>query len=770
MAMTHFERFKEHGQTALHQILQKIQTSRSDDPSTKISSLLPAWMSTDMTPCCSAEAAQDFGILPGKIDWRKNAMEYILRNHLLDIVKQHPESDPVRFTLLFDVLEIIIALESNQYVEPVIPFTFIEELLDVHSLTSCQSIFEFVESKRQELTVGMVPNRGKALVVLRLCNEMLRRLSKETNTVFCGRIMMFLANSFPLTERSGVNLRGEFNAEPVHYHDEEAIDTDASLTDEQKSFYKTFWATRKFFSNPPSLLSDQYFEEWKKGTQIILDKFQQIADSDLEVAGAKSFQVAGQKRASVAMETDPPDSKVQDLLDEINNDYLFPRLLTSPHLLELQMEDVRFRRNVMLQFLVLFQYLHGFSEDEKQKTKDLLSARGQKVTLVTPTYIVSEENVQWMNEKESEVTNLMRRTKPHGTMYTDIILTVLKHERNMIIWKSSGCPAFEKPPLDIQMLKDARETRWKRLKTVPPGYRFQYGNVEMTNMYGKPKETLKSLLSRRSVPEPVAILDRALQQLELEEDTDPDIRFNIANGALFQATRILFRSHASIIPKIYEIKHNVYYGVTIDPTPTASVSSSEPEDEDMDDNDDKKDMDVDDEEPSQDVSTSDTATPQEPGTPQAKPDTPQNADHATESPQDNDTVQGDTPMDGEDTEFTQDAQDAEDEGEVGRNGTDTQEHEGEIEPEHVDEDQDNKDDDVEETDASSRRTASSASSRSPSPKPDHPPPTIHIPRVSPPKKTVPTPQEIAQGLAQKHVDNEIKVLDLVRKLIMDELQ
>lgn len=52
----------------------------------------------------------------------------------------------------------------------------------------------------------MIPGRGKALVLLRLCNEMLRRLSKETNTVFCGRILMFLANSFPLGERSGIEL------------------------------------------------------------------------------------------------------------------------------------------------------------------------------------------------------------------------------------------------------------------------------------------------------------------------------------------------------------------------------------------------------------------------------------------------------------------------------------------------------------------------------------------------------------------------------------
>jgi hypothetical protein len=58
----------------------------------------------------------------------------------------------------------------------------------------------------------MVPQKGKALVLLRTLNELLRRLSKmgEKNTEFCGRILIFLSRVFPLGERSGVNLRGEY--------------------------------------------------------------------------------------------------------------------------------------------------------------------------------------------------------------------------------------------------------------------------------------------------------------------------------------------------------------------------------------------------------------------------------------------------------------------------------------------------------------------------------------------------------------------------------
>lgn len=60
--------------------------------------------------------------------------------------------------------------------------------------------------------MGMIPQKGKALVCLRMLNDLLRRLSKaERETVlFSGRILTFLSQVFPLGERSGVNLRGDY--------------------------------------------------------------------------------------------------------------------------------------------------------------------------------------------------------------------------------------------------------------------------------------------------------------------------------------------------------------------------------------------------------------------------------------------------------------------------------------------------------------------------------------------------------------------------------
>jgi THO complex subunit 1 transcription elongation factor len=56
----------------------------------------------------------------------------------------------------------------------------------------------------------MEPQKGKALVLLRTLNELLRRLSKTGQTTFCGRILTFLSGAYSLGDRSGVNLRGEY--------------------------------------------------------------------------------------------------------------------------------------------------------------------------------------------------------------------------------------------------------------------------------------------------------------------------------------------------------------------------------------------------------------------------------------------------------------------------------------------------------------------------------------------------------------------------------
>lgn len=74
-----------------------------------------------------------------------------------------------------------------------------------------------------------------SLCLLRMCNALLRRLSKTHNSVFCGKILVFLSFTFALSERSAVNLTGKANVTNVTvFEDEDAFDL-AEATDVAKA-------------------------------------------------------------------------------------------------------------------------------------------------------------------------------------------------------------------------------------------------------------------------------------------------------------------------------------------------------------------------------------------------------------------------------------------------------------------------------------------------------------------------------------------------------
>jgi THO complex subunit 1 len=129
-----------------------------------------------------------------------------LRNRL-DLVLTFTEHG--KFTLLLCSSRLTIVIPDA--CEQTFPFIVLQDLLEAQTISSCSHIFSWIEERSDRLTDGLVPQKGKALILLRTLNDLLRRLSKMgSTTIFCGRILTFLSGVFPLGERSGVNLRGEY--------------------------------------------------------------------------------------------------------------------------------------------------------------------------------------------------------------------------------------------------------------------------------------------------------------------------------------------------------------------------------------------------------------------------------------------------------------------------------------------------------------------------------------------------------------------------------
>jgi hypothetical protein len=81
--------------------------------------------------------------------------------------------------------------------------------------------------------------------------------------VFCGRILMFLAYVFPISERSGVNSSGALNTNPTPFEadagatpvEDADVDTDAASVPTDYGLYRTFWGVQEYLASPQKILS-----------------------------------------------------------------------------------------------------------------------------------------------------------------------------------------------------------------------------------------------------------------------------------------------------------------------------------------------------------------------------------------------------------------------------------------------------------------------------------------------------------------------------------
>jgi THO complex subunit 1 len=269
---------------------------------------------------------------------------------------------------LWNLLDIVSILADDEQVEPGLLFWLVEELLDSQTISGCRKIFDFLESRRERITAKHFASKN--LVILRSCNELLRRLSRAEDTAFCGRVFIFMFQSFPLGDRSSVNLRGEFHTENVTTFDVlppkepelETMDMDrgadlnlnstpskegihstskkasdhitnyakgVSFSKSEKpldadELYPMFWSLQQSFSQPKNLFDANKFAEFKIGLEATMDMFKSV---QTESPGRSSKVADDTKRGTKRKRGQSED----DLANAFN-----PKYLTSRDLFELE--------------------------------------------------------------------------------------------------------------------------------------------------------------------------------------------------------------------------------------------------------------------------------------------------------------------------------------------------------------------------------------------------------------------------------------------------
>lgn len=156
----------------------------------------------------------------------------------------------------------------------------LEDYLDVCSIDCLWNGINYLQSHQEALSRDISSSKGHGLIVLRICNELIRKLSKSSDNMLSGQILLFLSVLFPSGERSGVNLRGDFNIEnvtsiqqPVELASASTTYSFSSIQENIKStsrllpydFYHDFWKLQFFILHPLQTLLP---ENWNKFTSV----------------------------------------------------------------------------------------------------------------------------------------------------------------------------------------------------------------------------------------------------------------------------------------------------------------------------------------------------------------------------------------------------------------------------------------------------------------------------------------------------------------------
>lgn len=421
-------------------------------------------------------------------------------------LKQLIRQSPIPLVQL--VLDYSIHLSSISIIDESTPLLLLEDIMDCTPFEQCKSVlFNILEDRREILTKDMVPNKGKALIILRICNGLLKR-AKSIDGSFCGRIIFFLSKIFSLTERSAVNLKGHFNIDDITHIDppypgeQESLDFDKLLQtsgpsiqlcydlksiirdlDDVKSpisypFYQSFWYFQSFCINPPSILSSN--PHWILFSTIIVDIVFLIE------------HCISQRLERQLMDHD-----------------LVVKLLSSRQLLKYQLKDPTFLLQLLVQILIVLGYLEqqlNIVEHDKQKIK-----------------------IDFINHGKGKCLSLLNF---FSASCSKTIQMLLKEEEEWVHWKKEGCAPFEQSPIDITF------------KYVPKPILSDY---EYPSGIQDDKDTTELLVGRSSEPRLSDYLSPFIEQLDPREQIEEEYRLDRDPVYVWRVLRLASRQDLHVI-------------------------------------------------------------------------------------------------------------------------------------------------------------------------------------------------------------------------------
>ncbi|KAG3294112.1 THO complex subunit 1 isoform X1 [Marmota monax] len=466
-----------------------------------------------------------FSQLPGSENEKKCTLDQAFRGVLEEEIINHSSCENV-----LAIISLAIGGVTEGICTASTPFVLLGDVLDCLPLDQCDTIFTFVEKNVATWKSSTFYSAGKNYL-LRMCNDLLRRLSKSQNTVFCGRIQLFLARLFPLSEKSGLNLQSQFNLENVtvfntneqestlgqkHTEDrEEGMDVEeGEMGDDEApttcsipidyNLYRKFWSLQDYFRNPVQCYEKISWKTFLKYSEEVLAVF-------------KSYKLD---------DTQASRKKMEELKTGGEHVY-FAKFLTSEKLMDLQLSDSNFRRHILLQYLILFQYLKG------------------QVKFKSSNYVLTDEQSLWIEDTTKSVYQLLSENPPDGERFSKMVEHILNTEENWNSWKNEGCPSFVK-----ERTTDTKPMRVVRKRTAPedflgkgPNKKILMGNEELTRLWNLCPDNMEACKSetREYMPTLEEFFEEAIEQADPENMVENEYKAVNNSNYGWRALRLLAR-------------------------------------------------------------------------------------------------------------------------------------------------------------------------------------------------------------------------------------
>ncbi|KAE9551866.1 hypothetical protein FO519_004915 [Halicephalobus sp. NKZ332] len=433
--------------------------------------------------------------------------EKLIRERAMELVKNKSSIEEIERHFLF-----VVALAKEDLCPKALTVTVMQDLLECSPKNKCAEIFTIVENhidiwKSQEFFDVCKNN------VLRMCNDLLKRLSRTIDTQFCGRVNILLARSLPLFEKSGLNITGQFNTSNDTGYDQEVdeselkssgdVDPEQGVEIEMTQeipvdfkLYQKFWGLQKYFCDPNKIYQKSAFEVFQENMNEVLSVFSTYKLDKRR--GNKEYELQVQKMEGIEESLRRPD-------------VFFAKYQTSQKLLHLQFADPQFRRYFFVQVLILCNYLQS-----DVKFRDC-------------TLFLTEDQSKHITEVTERCSKLLRDTFPRGFQFGEFVKKLLSREKVWSSWKNEGCPDW----LASRGEKQLKPFKKQDIEHYDPS-KIDLGNKALNALWNFSPDNLSACRDskRNFIPSVEEVVEEALDHADPEQGVEPE--YSCFNNEVWQ--------------------------------------------------------------------------------------------------------------------------------------------------------------------------------------------------------------------------------------------